>query len=260
MILYIVNHVKPNKSTEYIKIIKEKKKRDNYNNLAASRRIAIRWESSTTAASNERRATNGNESHSFRKIPRSWGAKYGDGGSLKVLRISPASLPPFTQIPKPWESGGSLVMVIVLTVSSWRLRGWELGEVGGLAGFGCDCCDCWDCCCCWDVEDGVLLTAATLAGEEAGVLLSPCRRSETPFPKSLTKQKCHFFFLSRKRHSQLSLLYFCRGVLSLLEQLEISMRLLKCRAYLWDILLHVEYRIQLFGRVIDSCFIIKGNF
>lgn len=42
MILYIVNHVKPNKSTEYIKIIKKKKKRDNYNNLAASRRIAIR--------------------------------------------------------------------------------------------------------------------------------------------------------------------------------------------------------------------------
>lgn len=26
MILYIVNHVKPNKSTEYIKIIKKKKK------------------------------------------------------------------------------------------------------------------------------------------------------------------------------------------------------------------------------------------
>lgn len=130
--------------------------------------------------------TSGNESHSCRKIPRSWGAKYGDGGSLKVLRISPASLPPFTQIPKPWwESGGSLVMVIVLTVSSCKLNGWELGDVGGFAGFGCDCCDCCDCCCCWDVDDGVLRTAATLAGEDAGVLLSPCRRSDTPFPKSL---------------------------------------------------------------------------
>ena len=76
-------------------------------------------------------------------------------------------------------------MVIVLTVRSCRLSGCELGDVGGFAAFDWDCCDCCCCCCCWDDEDDVVLTAETLAGDEAGVLLSPWRRSATPLPKSL---------------------------------------------------------------------------
>lgn len=127
-------------------------------------------------------------------IPRSRGTKYGDGGSLKVLRISPASLPPFTQMPKPWwESGGSLVMVIVLTVSSCRLSGCEIGDVGGFPDCCCCCCDCCDCCCCCCEEApeavGVLRTVVTLAGLDAGDLRSPWRRSEALLPWNSLERK-----------------------------------------------------------------------
>lgn len=131
----------------------------------------------------------------WEKVPRSRGTKYGDGGSLKVLRISPASLPPFTQMPKPWwESGGSLVMVIVLTVSSCRLSGCAMGDVGGFPALVCccccccDCCDCCDCCCCCCEPPeiiGVPRAAVTLAGLDAGDLRSPWRRSETLLPNNL---------------------------------------------------------------------------
>lgn len=60
---------------------------------------------------------------------------------------------------------------MVLTVSSWRLGGCGGGEVWGF---------CWP-----DWDDDEFLRAATLAGLEAGVRLSVCRLSLTPFPKSL---------------------------------------------------------------------------
>lgn len=110
------------------------------------------------------------------------------------VRNLPASLPPLTQIPKPWwESGGSLVMVIVLTVNSWRLSGCGPGDVWELVTF---CC----CCCAGFALDA--LKAETLAGLEAGVLLSfgLLLSLGAPFPKSLlfsTMEKKKKWILSK---------------------------------------------------------------
>lgn len=98
--------------------------------------------------------------------------------------LLPASLPPLTHIPKPWcESGGSRVIVIVLTVNSCRLSGW--GPIG-------DVCGCvWFCCV------GVLRIAETLAGLDAGVLLSGGFLSVDRFPNIVLQinkmSSCHIW-------------------------------------------------------------------
>lgn len=94
--------------------------------------------------------------------------------------LLPASLPPLTQMPNPWcASSGSLVIVIVLTVSSCKLRAWGTGG------------DCWAFASCW-VE-----AFRTEAGLEAGVLLSFERLSIGPLPKSLQIKICFIFIKQR---------------------------------------------------------------
>lgn len=253
MILYIVNHVKPNKSTEYIKIIKKKKNETIITILP--RRDESQFDENRAP---RRRATNG-EQRTAMKV-----TVFG-----RYLDLEARS----TAMEVAWRYFGSHLRPChpsrrsqshesPADLSSWWLslrwvpEGWGAGSSARSGD--------------WPGSAAIAAIAgiAAVAGTWRMECFSPRQRSQARRPVSFCppvdapkhrfrkvwrSRNVIFFFLSRKRHSQLSLLYFCRGVLSLLEQLEISMRLLKCRAYLWDILMHVEYRIQLFGRVIDSC-------